>query len=144
MIGKGPTVKTVSTTITPVRSNLGSTGAELLGSSKTNNNGNGTNGETSCSEDRVCPTRVSAVPTLIAHKITIPVCQKRQRESYHKCWTCTHRNLSNFHAGVAVTNGVHTNGALKNGTANGIVKNDGIAKNGMHANGTVKNGAAHH
>ncbi|MFN0206258.1 MAG: hypothetical protein ACKVS6_08075 [Planctomycetota bacterium] len=132
MIGKGPAVKTVTTkvltTITPARPNHGSAGAELLGSSNTHNNG-----EAKGCDDRVCPTRVSAAPTLIAHKITIPECQKRQRESYHKCWTCAHRNLSPFHAAAPAKNGAHTNG---------IVKSNGIVKNGehSHSNGSNTNG----
>lgn len=47
---------------------------------------------------RACPTRIQAAgpdeaarPT-ITHLINIPECQKRQREMYHKCWTCSHAN----------------------------------------------------
>jgi len=29
---------------------------------------------------------------LIAHQITVPQCQKRQREHFHKCPTCSHYN----------------------------------------------------
>jgi hypothetical protein len=66
---------------------------------------------------------------LIAHRITLGECQKRQRENYHKCWTCTHRNASWFHQPVPERNG-KSHGT--DGTANG--------KNG-HVDTAVRNGA---
>ena len=41
---------------------------------------------------RLCPTRVDGAPTLVAHTITQPMCQTRQREHYHKCPTCALNN----------------------------------------------------
>ena len=41
-------------------------------------------------QSRQCPTRVDGADPLIAHSISIPVCAKRQREHYHKCYTCVH------------------------------------------------------
>jgi len=66
---------------------------------------------------RVCPTRVSPVPTVITHRITVSTCQQRQREHYHKCWTCLLANraaLSEISAARS-KNGVaaHTNGAAR-------------------------------
>jgi hypothetical protein len=40
----------------------------------------------------LCPTRVDAAPVLFAHTVTVPMCQQRQREHYHKCFTCAHNN----------------------------------------------------
>jgi hypothetical protein len=40
----------------------------------------------------VCPTRIDAAPVLFAHTVTTPMCQQRQREHYHKCFTCVHNN----------------------------------------------------
>jgi hypothetical protein len=40
----------------------------------------------------VCPTRVDQAPVLFAHTVTAPMCQQRQREHYHKCFTCVHNN----------------------------------------------------
>ena len=40
----------------------------------------------------LCPTRVDTAPVLFAHTVTIPMCQQRQREHYHKCFTCVHNN----------------------------------------------------
>ncbi len=40
----------------------------------------------------LCPTRVDAAPVLFAHTVTRPMCQQRQREHYHKCFTCVHNN----------------------------------------------------
>ncbi|HTF89199.1 MAG TPA: hypothetical protein VK843_12370 [Planctomycetota bacterium] len=40
----------------------------------------------------LCPTRVDGAPVLFAHTVTAPMCQKRQRECYHKCFTCVHNN----------------------------------------------------
>ncbi len=39
-----------------------------------------------------CPTRKDDRPVLLAHQITPSMCQKRQRERYHKCYTCKHYN----------------------------------------------------
>lgn len=41
---------------------------------------------------RMCPTRTDGESSLIAHQITVPQCQKRQREHFHKCPTCAHYN----------------------------------------------------
>lgn len=43
-------------------------------------------------EHWLCPTRVDGTASLIAHTITRARCQERQREHYHKCPTCEHRN----------------------------------------------------
>ena len=43
----------------------------------------------------LCPTRVDDHPALVAHRITEAMCQARQREHYHKCPTCVHRNELN-------------------------------------------------
>ncbi len=40
----------------------------------------------------LCPTRADGTASLIAHSITRPLCQDRQRLHYHKCATCEHRN----------------------------------------------------
>lgn len=40
----------------------------------------------------LCPTRVDAAAVLFAHTVTAPMCQQRQREHYHKCFTCVHNN----------------------------------------------------
>jgi hypothetical protein len=40
----------------------------------------------------LCPTRVDRAPVLFAHAVTEPTCQTHQRQHYHKCWTCSHRN----------------------------------------------------
>ena len=40
----------------------------------------------------VCPPRVDGAPVLFAHTVTVPMCQQRQREHYHKCFTCAHNN----------------------------------------------------
>lgn len=41
---------------------------------------------------RTCPTRPDGSEGLIAQTIQAPVCQDRQRQLYHKCWNCAHRN----------------------------------------------------
>jgi len=41
----------------------------------------------------LCPTRVDGEPVLFAHMITVPICQQRQRDHYHKCPTCVHSNV---------------------------------------------------
>ena len=41
---------------------------------------------------RLCPTRIDAEQTLVAHTIQQSMCQTRQREHYHKCGTCEHNN----------------------------------------------------
>ena len=41
---------------------------------------------------RLCPTRIDAEHTLVAHTIKQSMCQTRQREHYHKCGTCEHNN----------------------------------------------------
>ncbi len=40
----------------------------------------------------LCPTRVDAHAALFAHLVTVPMCQQRQRDHYHKCFTCVHNN----------------------------------------------------
>lgn len=37
---------------------------------------------------QVCPTRIDGTPVLFAHKVDKPRCQERQRQRYHKCFTC--------------------------------------------------------
>ena len=39
-----------------------------------------------------CPTRVDGTNALFAHVISVATCQKRQREHYHKCPTCSFYN----------------------------------------------------
>ena len=41
---------------------------------------------------RVCPTRPDRDSVLFAHLVNQATCQSRQREHYHKCWTCAHKN----------------------------------------------------
>jgi hypothetical protein len=41
---------------------------------------------------RVCPTRIDGTPVLVAHKVDGTKCQARQRERYHKCFTCAWNN----------------------------------------------------
>ena len=87
---------------------------------------------------RTCPTRVVPGPPLISHQISPNVCQKRQREYFHKCWTCAFSNRR------SQTNGATHVGAASNGTASNGVRSNGAASNGAetgHANGTV-NGVA--
>lgn len=43
-------------------------------------------------ETSQCPTRADGDPALIAHRITRPTCQERQRRMYHKCPSCAHYN----------------------------------------------------
>ena len=40
----------------------------------------------------LCPTRVDTAPVLFAHTVSPMMCQQRQREHYHKCFTCVHNN----------------------------------------------------
>jgi len=42
--------------------------------------------------NQLCPSREGGSESLIAHWITPSRCQTRQRELYHKCFTCVHRN----------------------------------------------------
>jgi len=82
-------------------------------------------------------------PALIAHRITVSECQKRQRELYHKCWTCV---FANRFAGTpmraaaeqAVTTARNGNGSSNgNGHSNG---NGSAHRNGVlhaHTNGTA-------
>jgi hypothetical protein len=39
-----------------------------------------------------CPTRIDGHSVLFAHQVTESMCQKRQRDGYHKCFTCVHNN----------------------------------------------------
>ncbi len=41
---------------------------------------------------RVCPTRIDSTRVLFAHKVATNKCQERQRELYHKCFTCAWNN----------------------------------------------------
>jgi hypothetical protein len=41
---------------------------------------------------RDCPTRTNGAEALFAHKVTQGVCQDRQRNRYHKCYTCGFNN----------------------------------------------------
>jgi hypothetical protein len=41
---------------------------------------------------QLCPTRIDAAPMLFAHVVSPQMCQQRQRDSYHKCFTCVHNN----------------------------------------------------
>ena len=41
---------------------------------------------------RVCPTRIDGRAVLFAHKVCTAQCQERQRDRYHKCFTCVHNN----------------------------------------------------
>lgn len=41
---------------------------------------------------RVCPTRVDGQPVLFAHRVDQARCQERQRQRYHKCFTCALNN----------------------------------------------------
>jgi hypothetical protein len=43
-----------------------------------------------------CPTRADGVEALISQTVTTPMCQDRQRGSYHKCWKCAFRNGAAF------------------------------------------------
>lgn len=51
---------------------------------------------------QVCPTRTDGLVALMASTITVAECQKRQREHYHKCPTCTHYNARNLAAPPAL------------------------------------------
>lgn len=95
---------------------------------------------------RTCPTRVLPGPPLITHQISVEVCGKRQRELFHKCWTCACANRKAPENVAALSNGT-TNGvaALANGIAarNGVVGRNGagashgvLARNGV----VVRNG----
>lgn len=43
-------------------------------------------------ELRNCPTRIDGADALFAHKVTQGACQDRQRNRYHKCYTCAFNN----------------------------------------------------
>lgn len=45
------------------------------------------------SQRRLCPNRSSGAHSLIAHWITPDTCLTRQRQGYHKCFTCAYRGL---------------------------------------------------
>jgi hypothetical protein len=74
-------------------------------------NGFATNGEANGEAHaagglRTCPTRVAPGPPVISHLITVGTCQRRQREFFHKCWTCAHSNrLALRAAGAARASG---------------------------------------
>ncbi|HPF12887.1 MAG TPA: hypothetical protein P5218_00185 [Planctomycetota bacterium] len=40
----------------------------------------------------ICPTRIDGESALFAHQVTRGQCQSRQRDSFHKCFTCVHNN----------------------------------------------------
>lgn len=44
-------------------------------------------------ELRSCPTRIDGADALFAHKVTQGTCQDRQRNRYHKCYTCAFNNV---------------------------------------------------
>ena len=39
-----------------------------------------------------CPTRIDGHGVLFAHQVMESMCQERQRDQYHKCFTCVHNN----------------------------------------------------
>ena len=41
---------------------------------------------------RVCPTRADGRAVLVAHKVSLALCQDRQRCQYHKCFACAFNN----------------------------------------------------
>ncbi|MFT7487608.1 MAG: hypothetical protein ACI9F9_003469 [Candidatus Paceibacteria bacterium] len=41
---------------------------------------------------QVCPTRVDGSRVLFAHRVDTRKCQERQRQRYHKCFTCAWNN----------------------------------------------------
>lgn len=41
---------------------------------------------------RLCPTRIDGDGSLFAHKVSTAQCQERQRNGYHKCFTCAFNN----------------------------------------------------
>ena len=41
-------------------------------------------------ELRSCPTRIDGAPALFAHKVTPSLCQGRQQNRYHKCFSCAY------------------------------------------------------
>ncbi|MEM7519014.1 MAG: hypothetical protein AAF368_19085 [Planctomycetota bacterium] len=38
--------------------------------------------------NRTCPTRIDGVRALLAHQVTKSTCAEKQRQRYHKCFTC--------------------------------------------------------
>ncbi len=44
------------------------------------------------SSARICPTRIDGQTTLFAHQVTRAQCQTRQRDCFHKCFTCVNNN----------------------------------------------------
>ncbi|MCA9003293.1 MAG: hypothetical protein KDB61_15325, partial [Planctomycetes bacterium] len=40
----------------------------------------------------ICPTRIDGEASLFAHQVTRSQCQSRQRDCFHKCFTCAHNN----------------------------------------------------
>lgn len=41
---------------------------------------------------RICPTRIDGESTLFAHQVSKAQCQARQRDCFHKCFTCVNNN----------------------------------------------------
>jgi len=50
--------------------------------------------------NRVCPTRTDGRVVLFAHKVSPTQCQKQQRASFHKCFTCVHNNVQRTDVGL--------------------------------------------
>ena len=84
---------------------------------------------------RTCPTRVVPGPPLISHQIKVAVCLKRQREYFHKCWTCA---FSNRRVDLLAKPANGVDRAAVNGARNGHALN-GHARNGA---AVASNGAA--
>ena len=50
--------------------------------------------------DRTCPQRTDGRAVLFAHKVSPAQCQKQQRASFHKCFTCMHNNVQRTDVGL--------------------------------------------
>ena len=53
-------------------------------------------------EHRPCPTRRDGAQVLIEQLVTRATCATRQREHYHKCWTCVFRGAGDAGVGERV------------------------------------------
>lgn len=51
---------------------------------------------------RTCPTRIDGGSVLFAHKVSTATCKERQREGYHKCFTCAYNHAYVAAHGVPV------------------------------------------
>lgn len=49
-------------------------------------------GAVAAPDARQCPTRSEGQPPLFQHRVTKNECQNKQRNLYHKCFTCVHVN----------------------------------------------------